>query len=210
MNLIILGPHGSGNGTQASLLAVSLGLFYFESGDFLRESAKVNPRIDEIVNKKGELLPDEEVFGLITKYFEEKHPTLENFILDGYPRSLKQYEMLKNWLLGKGKKINWVIYLTLSEDESLTRITARRICEKCDRVWNLVTNPPPAPDTCECGGRLIQRQDDTPEVVKKRLEIYQETTAPLIEVFKKDGILVSVNGEQPIDTILKEIVAKVA
>ena len=210
MNLIILGPQGSGKGTQARLLADSFGLFYFESGDFLRESAKVNPRIDEIVNKKGELLPDDEVFGLISRYFEEKHPTLENFILDGYPRSVIQYEMLKSWLAQKGKKISWAIYLTLSEDESLTRITARRTCEKCDRVWNLVTNPPPAPDTCECGGRLIQRQDDTSEVVKKRLEIYKETTLPLVEVFKKDGILASVNGEQPIDAILKEIVAKVA
>ena len=210
MNLVILGPQGSGKGTQARLLADSLGLYYFESGDFLREVAKSDPRIDEIVNKRGELLPDDEVFAMISKHLEAKSPNLENFILDGYPRSLKQYTLLKDWLKVMGKKIDHVIYLAINEEESITRITARRTCEKCDRVYNLVTNPPPAPDTCECGGKLIQRQDDTPEVVKKRLEIFKETTKPLIEVVKKDGILLEVNGEQPIDVILKEIIQKIA
>src|SRR3989344_817574 len=210
MNLIILGPQGSGKGTQARLLADSLGLFHFESGDFLREVAKADPKIDEIINKKGELFPDQEIFALVTKYLEEKLPNLENFILDGYPRSVWQYEVLKKWLAQKGRKLNWAIYLTLGQEESITRITARRTCEKCDRVYNLVTNPPPTLDRCECGGRLLQREDDTPEVVKKRLEIYQKITVPLIEVLKKDSILLTINGEQPIEAILKEIVATIA
>jgi len=210
MNLVILGPQGSGKGTQARLIADSLGLFYFESGDFLREVAKKDARIDEMVNKKGSLLPDNEVFDLVSKHLEEKVPNAENFILDGYPRSVRQYELFKNWLAKKGKKLTWAIYLTLSEEESITRITARRTCEKCDRVYNMITNPPPAPDTCECGGKLIQRQDDTPEVVKKRLLIYKEATLPLTDVLKKDGILFTVNGEQPIEVILKEIIAKIA
>jgi adenylate kinase len=123
---------------------------------------------------------------------------------------VRQYGFLKDWLAKKGKKLSWAIYLTLSEEESITRITARRTCERCDRVYNIITNPSPTPDTCECGGRLIQRPDDTPEVVKKRLEIYKEVTTPLIEVLKKDGILLTVNGEQPIEVILKEIIAKIA
>lgn len=210
MNLLILGPQGSGKGTQARLLADSLGLFYLESGNVLREAAKSDPRIDEIINKKGELVPDIETFKIISKYLQEKIPNRENFILDGYPRSVSQYELLKGWLGEKGKKLTWGIYLTLSEGESMTRITARRTCEKCGRVYNLITNPPPAPDTCECGGRLITRQDDTPDIVKRRLEEYKRTTEPLISQLKKDGILLTINGEQPIEVILKEIIQKIA
>jgi len=210
MNLLILGPQGSGKGTQARLLADSLGLYYFETGDYLREIAKKDAHINEIVNKKGELIPDEEIFSLVSRFLTQKLPNLDNFILDGYPRSLKQYELIKSWLSGKGKKINWAIYLSLSKEESLTRITARRTCAKCDRVYNLITNPPPTPEVCECGGRLRQRQDDTLEIVQNRLAIYEKTTAPLIEIMKRDGILLAIDGEKPIETILKEIISKVA
>lgn len=210
MNLIILGPQGSGKGTQARLLADSLGLFYFEAGDFLREAARSDTRIDEIINKKGELLPDEEVFSLVSRLLSQKVLNLDNFILDGYPRSQRQYELIKAWLGQKGKKINWAIYLSLSKEESLTRITARRTCAKCDRVYNLITNTPPTQEVCECGGRLQQRQDDTPEVVAKRLAIYEKTTAPLIDILKKDGLLLAIDGEAPIETILKEIITKIA
>jgi len=209
MNLIILGPQGSGKGTQARLLADSLGLFYFESGDFLREVAKKDPRVDEIINKNGQLLGDDEVFTLASKFLDEKLPDRENFILDGYPRSVPQYNFLKEWLGEKGKKLNWAIYLTLTEKESMRRITARRICEKCGRVYNLITNPPLTQSSCECGGRLVQRPDDTPDVVKKRLESYKKITSPLVEVLAKEGILLTINGEAPIDTILKETISKI-
>lgn len=204
MNVIILGPQGSGKGTQARLLSEKLGLFYFESGDFLRERARADSRIDEIINKKGELLPDEETFTLVRDFLKEKTQNLDGLLLDGYPRSLKQYQFLKDWLTDEGKKIDLAIFLTISDAESIRRLSARVICPKCGTVYNLITNPPPG-GKCKCGGDPVQRSDDTPEAIKKRLEQYHETTSPLIEVLKKDGILVEVDGERPIEVILNDL-----
>ncbi|MBI2066312.1 nucleoside monophosphate kinase [Candidatus Woesebacteria bacterium] len=209
MNIIILGPQASGKGTQAKLLSEGLGLFYFESGNFLREKAERDPRIDEIINKRGELLPDEETFNLVRDYLKEKVPTLDNFILDGYPRSLKQYQLLIDWLKEEGKKIDLAILLNISDQEAVRRLSARVVCEKCGSVYNLITNPPPG-GKCQCGGNLTQRPDDRPEAIEKRLQTYHATTAPLIEVLKKDGILVEVDGERPIAVISDDLLKIVA
>ncbi|MEK7112536.1 MAG: nucleoside monophosphate kinase [Patescibacteria group bacterium] len=202
MNIIILGPQGSGKGTQARLLSQKLGLFYFESGDFLRERARADSRIDEIINKKGELLPDEETFTLVRDFLKEKTQNLDGLLLDGYPRSLKQYQLLKDWLTDEGKKIDLAIFLTISDAEGVRRLSARRVDKETGKVYNLITNPPGPGVEKE---KLLQRPDDTPELIKRRLEQYQETTSPLIEVLKKDGILVEVNGERPIEVILNDL-----
>jgi len=209
MNIIILGPQASGKGTQAKLLSEKLGLFFFESGDFWREKAKSDPRIDEMINKKGELVPDTEVIASTRQYLKEKSPSLNNLLLDGYPRSLKQYQLLVDWLKGEGKKIDLAILLKISDQEAVRRLSARVVCEKCGTVYNLITNPPPG-GKCQCGGNLTQRPDDRPEAIEKRLQIYHATTAPLIEVFKKDGILVEVDGERPIETISDDLLKIVA
>ena len=209
MNILILGPQGSGKGTQVKLLSERLGFFSFESGNFLREKAKSDPRIDEIINKKGELLPDEETFNLVRDYLKENVPTLDNFILDGYPRSLKQYQFLVDWLKEEGKKIDLAILLNISDKEAVRRLSARVVCEKCGSVYNLITNLPPG-GKCKCGGNLIQRPDDKPEAVEKRLQAYHATTFPLIEILKKDGLLVTVDGERPIKVISTDLLKIVA
>lgn len=209
MNIIILGPQASGKGTQARLLSGKLGLFYFESGSFLREKAKSNPRIDEIINKRGQLLPDEETFNLVRDFLKEKVPTLNNFILDGYPRSLKQYQLLADWLYKEGKKIDLAILLTISDKEAVRRLSARVVCERCGTVYNLITNPPPD-GKCKCGGNLVQRPDDKPEAIEKRLQAYHEVTVPLTNVLKKEGILVEVDGERPIKVISTDLLKIVA
>lgn len=207
MNLIILGPQGSGKGTQAKQIADELGLFYFETGRFLRELAKSDTRVDEIVNKKGGLIPDEEIFSYVSGYLEKKVPDGRNIILDGYPRSVKQYELLDSWLRSKGPEIDKVILLDISEKESIRRLSARRVCQKCSSKYNLITKPPPA-GRCKCGEGLIQREDDKPESIKKRLVLYEKTTKPLIEIFEKKGILIKVDGERPIEVILKDILVR--
>jgi len=208
MNIIILGPQGSGKGTQAKLLVDKLGLYNFESGEFLREVAKSNSMIDSLINQKGVLLPDGVVFSLVSEFLEQKVPTRDNILFDGYPRSIKQYDLLKDWLSESGTKINFSIFIDIREKESIRRLSARRICIKCGNVYNLITNPPPS-DSCECGGELIQRTDDTESAIIKRLKEYKKTTHPLIELLAKERILIKVDGEKPIDKIIADIMAKI-
>ena len=208
MNIIILGPQGSGKGTQAKLLVDKLGLYNFESGDFLREVAKSNSMIDRLINQKGVLLPDGVVFSLVSEFLEQKIPTRDNILFDGYPRSIKQYDLLKDWLSESGTKINFSIFIDIREKESISRLSARRICIKCGNVYNLITNPPPSRG-CECGGELIQRSDDSESAIAERLKEYKKTTHPLIELLKKEKILIKVDGEKPIDKIFADIMAKI-
>lgn len=205
MNILVLGALGSGKGTQARLIAEKLNLFYFESGKFLRELAKSDSSIDERINKKGELLPDKEIFSLLTKHIEDKNPTRESLLLEGYPRSIKQYELLKKWLAEKSQQIDKAIYLEISEKESIKRTSARKIDRRTGKIYNLITNPPGSDvDTND----LYQRPDDKPEAIKKRLDWFKDCVLPLVDVFEKEGILERVNGERPIEVIFKDILSR--
>ncbi len=205
MNIIILGALGSGKGTQARLIAEKLKLFYFESGKFLRKLAKNDSSIDEKINKKGELLPDEEMFSLLAKHIEDNNPTRENLLLEGYPRSVKQYELLKEWLAEKSQQIDKTIFLEISKKESIRRTSARKIDRKTGKIYNLITNPPgPDVDT----NNLYQRPDDKPEAIKKRLDWFKDSVLPLVDVFEKEGILERVDGERPIKIIFEDILSR--
>ena len=205
MNILVMGALGSGKGTQARLIAERLNLFYFEAGKFLRNLAKNDTSIDERINKKGELLPDEEMFSLLTTHIEKENPTRENLLLEGYPRSIKQYEMLKKWLSEKSLGIDRVIFLEISEEEIMKRTSARRVDKKTGKIYNLITNPPgPDVDT----KNLHQRPDDKPEAIKKRLGWFKDSVLPLVNVFEKEGILERIDGERPIKTILDDILSR--
>ena len=205
MNIIILGPQGSGKGTQAELIVDKFNLFYMEMGGYLRQLAKLDPNIDKVVNKRGKLLSDNIVFALMSDYLSAKVPDRDNIIFDGYPRSVKQYELLKSWLKEAGKIINNAVVLEISEEESVKRLSARRIDKKTGEVWNLITNLPGADVDPK---NLYQRSDDKPNVIKQRLKAYHNTTKPLIEVFEREGILIKLNGERPINEIFNDIVSK--
>lgn len=207
MNIILLGPQGSGKGTQAKFLAEKLGLFYIEMGSILREAAKENPQIDEMINKRGEMAPDDLTASILKAKLEKERPNLTNLLFDGFPRSVAQYQLLKGWFLSKGTKIDKAILLEISEEETIRRLSGRRICSKCGNVYNLTTNPPPG-GKCPCGGELIQREDDYPEAIKTRLSLYHQITSPLVEAMEKEGILVRINGERPIEVISKELLEK--
>lgn len=208
MNIILLGPQGSGKGTQAKLLVEKVGLYYFEMGEFLRRLAKTNPLVDEIMNEKGELVPDDIFFFAMKALLSEKISAGKGILLDGFPRTIRQYGMLKDWFDEEDIKIDKAILIDVSEKESIRRLSARRICEKCGELYNLITNPPPA-GKCKCGGDLRQRKDDQPEQIKERLRQYNENTKPLLNVFEKEGILEKVDGERPIAEIHKEIYEKI-
>ncbi len=203
MILLILGPQGSGKGTQAKRLAAEFGLYYFDAGAELRKIAKTDARINEIVNKRGELLPDLEMFGVVTKALGER---TNNLILDGYPRSLKQFELITGWLANKGSKIAKAIYLRVSQPESIKRLSARRSDPETGKIYNLITRPPgPGVDIT----KLIQREDDKPEAIRERLMVYHQTTEPLINKLRELGALIETDGERPVEEIYSELKKKV-
>jgi len=204
MNIIILGPQGSGKGTQADILSEKFGFTHIESGKILRAKAQTNPKIRQMLNN-GLLVPDMETIEYIDEELVKNNKSYDNIIFDGYPRKIKQYELLKKWLEKKGFDIDKVIYLYISDGESINRLSSRRTCDKCGRVYNLITNLPPG-ENCECGGKLYQREDDTPETIKKRLELFHESTEPILDIAETEGILLRVDGERPIEEISEEII----
>ncbi len=180
MNIILLGAPASGKGTQARLLAEKLGIYYFEMGYFLRKLAENNPPVDEIINKKGELLPDKMFFLAMKELLGEKISDGKGVILDGFPRTISQYGLLKNWFSEKNIKVDMAIFLDVGEKETIKRLSARRVYER--------------------------RDDDKPPQIKKRLQIFNQNTKPLLDVFQREGILFRVNGERPINEIHEDVV----
>ncbi len=209
MNLLILGPQGSGKGTQAQLLADEFGFYHLEMGNILRSISKSNNKYAEIVAgtiNGGNLVPDEYVRLIAWDHINQYHGQVKGFIFEGYPRSLAQYEHVEDMLRKFGGRINKVILVEISEEESIKRLSSRLTCQKCGQVYNTITVPPPADGKCECGGELVQREDDKPEAIKRRLRIYRTQTAQIIERAREEGLLIEVNGEQPIEAIHKEII----
>lgn len=202
MIILIMGPQGSGKGTQAKRIAQEFQLSYLDVGALLRKIAKKDARINEIVNKRGALLPDEEIFQIITQYLEDKKLT-DNLVLDGYPRSIRQYSLISNWFKTHGNGITKALFLNISEDESVKRLSARRYHRTSGKIFNLLTKPPKSNVDAS---QLIQREDDKPEAIKERLSHYRETTAPLVELLRKEGKLVEIDGERPIEIIHDEMI----
>lgn len=219
MNLLILGPQGSGKGTQAQMLSERKGFTHLEMGRVLRSIGASDNKYAEVVQNtlnKGELVPDEYTRLIAWDFISKHDPKVAHFVFEGYPRTLSQYEHLGDMLMKFGKKIDAVINLEISEGETVKRLSARRTCEKCGEVYNLITNPPDgAYGTAEadlvcskCGGRLVQRDDDKPEAIKKRLQIYRSQTHPVFDQAKSEGVGWEVDGERPIEEIYQEIVSR--
>lgn len=207
MNIVILGPQGSGKGTQAKLLADKLGFFHMESGRMLREVAEKDERIKRMLTR-GEIVPDQETLNYMEGYLAKNNLSASGVIFDGYPRNINQYKLLRRWLVSRKSTLDKVIYLAIDESTSIKRLSARRTCVKCGRIYNLITNPPPSSDSCECGGDLIQREDDKPEVIRKRLAIFKKDTMPILDQAESDGLLIKIDGERSIEVIFKDILEK--
>lgn len=201
MILAILGPQGSGKGTQAAKLSEKYNLFNLDVGAVLREMAKTNPEIDVVVNKRGALLPDDQVFKIVEEYLDRENLT-DNILFDGYPRSIEQYNFMSGHLAKQGKRFDGVIFLTIPDEVAIERLSSRRIHKKTGEIYNLITNPPSAdinPDDLE------QREDDKPEAIKERLKMYHEQTQPLIEHLKSQGLVIEVDGTKPIEEVFEKI-----
>lgn len=204
MIILLLGPQGSGKGTQAKLLVSKFGFYYLSAGDLMREINKTNPELREMMGK-GIFIPDEMTFGFVVKHLEEKG-IFGNLILDGFPRSIKQYELMKDWLSKKNKKINLCINLEIAEEETIRRLSSRRMDPVTGKTYNLITDPPGA-DVDQ--SKLVQREDDKPESIKKRLGWTKSLTGPLLDLLKQDMDVLNINGARPIDEIQEELVAAI-
>ena len=208
MNIILLGGPGAGKGTQAKLIVEKYGIPQISTGDMLREAVKQGTELGKKAKEymdKGELVPDEIVIGIVKERL--KQPDCEKgFILDGFPRTIAQAEALDKMLEELGKKIDAVINIHVPEEEIIKRIVNRRTCKKCGAIYHLIYSPPKEPNKCDkCGGELYQRDDDKEETVRERLRVYREQTEPLIEYYKKKGILYNVDGTKDINGVFEEI-----
>jgi len=208
MNIVILGSQGSGKGTQAKLLAEKYGLTQIETGKLLRDIAETDhpwgKRIKSMM-LKGVLVSDKILMAVLKQTLAK--PAGKGRIFDGTPRNLPQYELIKNILKSRGEKLDRVIMLKVSEAEAVKRISARRICKNCGRIYNLITDPPPGDLKCECKGELVQREDDYPDVIKKRLKAFNKSTLEVAKRALREGILLEIDGERPVEEIYREIVS---
>ncbi len=204
--LIMLGPPGAGKGTVGSRLSVIWGLPLISSGDLLREHLKNETEAGLNAKKymeKGELVPDK----IVMKMVEEKlaEPLCEKgFIIDGFPRTISQAEMLDSMI--DNADDTRVIYLSADDDFLVERLSLRRVCERCGKIYHLVNLPPLKEGICDfCGGNLVQRSDDREEIIRRRLEVYRQLTAPLIEYYKNKEILYVVPGDGKLEDTISEI-----
>jgi len=206
MNIILLGAPGSGKGTQAELIVDKYKLYHFQTGQLARDIAKKDARIKEIIDS-GKLIPHEEMTMYAIDFLSKNVKEMTDILFEGFPRFIPQYEALEDFLKTKGDDIDAVISLDINEEEVIKRVSSRRICDKCGESYNLITNPPPSENACECGGTLIQREDDNPDAVKVRLDYYHKNTEELIDYLDKKGKLTRVNGMNSIGIVFEEISA---
>lgn len=208
VRLVFLGAPGAGKGTQARELAREWGVPQIATGDMLREAVTAGTplgRQAKVYMDRGALVPDDVIIGLIAERLAQ--PDAERgFILDGFPRTIPQAEALDRLLKDLGRPLDRVIVFDVSEPELLRRLTGRRSCPVCQSTYHLVSAPSRHAGVCDrCGSALIQREDDREDTVSKRLAVYAEQTAPLLDYYRNRGRLASVTGEGAIETIRSAI-----
>ncbi len=200
--IVLLGPPGAGKGTQAKLLAAKNGLAHLSTGDILRDEVARDTELGRKAKgymNRGDLVPDGLIIDMIKGRLAEK----SGFILDGFPRTVTQAEALEKIL-----SIDVAINITLSREEVISRLSSRRVCRKCGKIYNLLYNPPKNEGVCDaCGGEIFQRDDDKREVIENRYDVYMEATAPLIDFYEERGLLKDVDGSQPTEKVSEDILA---
>lgn len=208
MYIVLLGAPGVGKGTQAEKLAKELSIPHISTGDMLREAVargtEMGMKAKEYMDR-GELVPDNVVIGVVKERLSQPDCT-HGFILDGFPRTVTQAEALERVMEELGKKIEYAISIDVAEDEIVRRLSGRRTCEACGKVYHVIYNPPKQAGVCdECGGTLYQRDDDREETIRNRLRVYNEKTAPLIDFYARRGVLKSIDGSKPVDEVTAHI-----
>lgn len=212
LQLILLGPPGAGKGTQAARIGAEFKIPPISTGDIFREAIKKKTPLGEQAErymKAGELVPDELVLGIVKERLAAPD-TAQGFLLDGFPRTLPQAVAFDRYLAEKGQALTAVINIEVDPEILVERLSGRRICRDCGAVYHVVTKKERQPGVCDlCQGQLIQREDDAEATVRNRLTVYAQQTAPLIKYYREAGLLLTVDGAQPIDDVYQAIVTGV-
>jgi len=210
--IVLLGAPGAGKGTQAKFLSEEFGLPHISSGDLFRKHLRENTELGKTARdymNRGELVPDDVTISMVKERIADAD-CRDGAILDGFPRTPPQAEALNGLLEEQNGKVVVVPYIQVPEDVLVERLSGRRMCREHGHVFHVKYNPPKVPDRCDYdGSELYQREDDKPEVVRNRIKVYLEKTAPLIDYYKKKGVLVEIDGNKPINDIKEELIAVV-
>ena len=208
MRIIIMGPQGAGKGTQAAKLEEELGATHIETGDLVREEINQGTEIGQQIKEysdQGQLVPDEIIIDMTKPYLEEN----DSWILDGFPRNKEQAEALDEMLDEINEQIDRVIALEADDEELVERLSGRRQSEATGEIYHIEHNPPPEEGSEEDPGPFIQRDDDTEEAIRNRLQEYHEQTEPLKDYYEERGVLVTVDASQDIDQVTEDVLQAV-
>ena len=210
--VVLMGGPGAGKGTQARRLEKELGLPQVATGDLFRQSIKNKTNLGQLAQRyidAGELVPDEVTVSMVRERLS-KPDCAKGALLDGFPRTIAQAESLDELLAMNGQRIAVVPFISVSPDVLLQRLAGRWTCTQCGHVFHLLFQPPQVAGVCDFDGSpLYQREDDTEETQKRRIEVYFENTEPLLDYYRQRGLLAKVNGEQTIEGVLSELAATI-
>ncbi|MQA95485.1 MAG: adenylate kinase [Streptosporangiales bacterium] len=209
MRVVLVGPPGAGKGTQAQFIASHLSIPKISTGDIFRANVSGGSELGRKAKgymDRGDLVPDEVTIAMVRDRLSEDDAR-DGFLLDGFPRNVPQAETLKKMLAEWDARLDVVLELVVDEEEVVRRLSGRRTCDTCGRIWHVVFDDK-RDDVCDdCGGRLYQRDDDREEVVRHRLEVYQEQTAPLVSFYAEEGILVGIDATGPVEEVTERALA---
>ena len=210
MIIVVMGPPAAGKGTQCKLIAEHLGLPHISTGALLREALASGESLGAVARPfldRGELIPDDAMSAIVKERLHEPD-TSQGAILDGFPRTVDQARKLGEVLTGMGRRIDAVIYLRVPLEVVLERVSHRFSCPRCGATYTRQSTSTAASTTCDnCGATLLQRPDDHPDVVRRRLEVYEAQTAPLIDFYRAQNVMIEVDGAQPVERVFESELA---
>ncbi|MTK12940.1 MAG: adenylate kinase [Clostridiaceae bacterium] len=208
MKIILLGPPGAGKGTQAKLITEKYSIPHISTGDIFRKNISEKTPLGIEAKRymdNGQLVPDEVTIGIVNDRLS-MNDCENGFLLDGFPRTVKQAEALDSFLNSNEQKIDTALLIDVPKEFILERMTGRRVCSACGASYHIKFNTPKVENKCDvCGGPLVQRKDDTEETVKERLDVYDRQTQPLIQYYKEKNILAKVDGTEEIGMVFEKI-----
>jgi adenylate kinase len=210
VRIVLVGPPGAGKGTQAQFIASHLAIPRISTGDIFRYNVTNHTELGRKAREymeRGDLVPDEVTVAMVRDRLAEDDAQ-EGFLLDGFPRNVPQAETLKKMLLEWDVKLSVVLELVVDEDEVVRRLSGRRTCRRCERVWHVLYDPPARDGICDdCGGELFQRDDDSEQTIRHRIEVYAEQTSPLIAFYADENILIGIDATGPVEEITSRALA---